>query len=151
MPMVVALKTQTGVVMAANPIACYGSTLFNENLERFTSIGSNFVFACSGDYSDFTEVSEKIKEMWYKESVYGGVEDVNVVKYANYIQNLCYHRRNKVDPFLIDGTVAGFDNEGQPRLYYVDQFGTFFEKPYVATGFGNYMVPPVVGGSQWRV
>ena len=143
--MTMAIKTKTGFVFAASPIATYGSLLYSEKIDRFTQLGKNFIFSASGDYSDFVKISENLKEMWYKESIYGDVKEVNVEKYANYIQNMCYQRRNKIDPFLIDGAVGGFDAEGNSRLYYVDQFGTFFEKNYVCSGIGNYMLPASIG------
>lgn len=143
--MSLAIKTKDSIIFGANPIACYGSTLYSEDVDRFTQLGSNFIFSASGDYSDFMKISEELKEMWYKESVYGGVENVNVEKYANYTQNLCYSRRNKVDPFLIDGAIAGFDEQGRHRLYCVDQFGLFIENDYVCTGIGKYFLPAMLG------
>jgi 20S proteasome subunit beta 7 len=147
MPMSFAIKTNDSIIFGANPIACYGSSLYSDNVDRFTQLGNNFVFSASGDYSDFMKISEELNEMWYKESVYEGVQNVNVEKYANYTQNLCYARRNKVDPFLIDGAIGGFDQNGNNRLYYVDQFGMFLEKNYVCSGVGNYMLPALVGTS----
>ena len=145
LPMTFAIKTKTGIIFGANPIAGYGSSVLSEDVDRFTEIGTNLVFSASGDYSDFCKISENLKEMWYKESVFGSVKTPNVEKYANFTQNMCYERRNKVDPFLIDGAVGGFDSEGKNRLYYVDQFGTFFEKNYICTGIGNYMLPAMIG------
>jgi 20S proteasome subunit beta 7 len=145
LPSVVAIKSSEGIVIGANPIATYGSTLYNDNMDRYTQVGKNFVFTASGDYSDFVKITEKLNEMWHEDSVFGGVQEVNVEKYANYTQNLCYQRRCKVDPFLIDGAIAGYDADGNHRLYYVDQFGTFFEKDYVCTGIGNYMLPAQIG------
>ena len=150
LPTVVAIKCKDGVVFGANPVATYGSSLFNDNIERFTQVGKDFVFCASGDNSDFVKISDKLKDMWHEESVFGNVQEVNVEKYANYTQNLCYQKRCKVDPYLIDGAIAGFDAEGRHRLYYVDQFGTFIEKEYVCTGIGNYMLPAQIGRQTFR-
>lgn len=145
MPCSIALMCKEGIVFGANPITRSGSSLRATNVDRFTQIGKNLILTGSGDFSDFQKITEILDGQWYKESVYGDETEADVVKYAHYLANLCYAKRNKIDPFLVNGALGGFDAEGKPRLYYVDQFGMLFEKDYITTGFGNYMLPALIG------
>lgn len=145
LPGTVTFKCKDGLIFAANPITRYGSTLKGTNVERFAQYGQNMVFLASGDGSDFQKLNELMNKKWYEDSVYGDLTEPDVEKYAHYLKNECYRKRGKIDPYLIDASLGGFDLDGNARLFYVDQFGTMFEKDYLTTGFANYMLPAFIG------
>lgn len=132
-------------MFAANPIARRYGSLIAKNVNRFYETGSNLILTGSGDFSDFQKLRQKMNQRWYKQSVYSGVEEPNVEYYSHFLANECYRMRNKADPYMIDSALGGFDLEGKQRLFCIDQFGTVFEKDYVATGFSNYMNQPLIG------
>lgn len=140
-----AIKCKDGIVFAANPIARKYGVLISEEVDRFYQTGNNMVMVGSGDHSDFQKLNEKVQERWYRQSVYSNVEKPDVEYYSHFLANECYRMRNKVDPYLIDAALGGFDSEGNLKLYYIDQFGTVFERNYVSTGFSNYMNQPILG------
>ena len=140
-----AIKCKDGIIFAANPIARKYGVLISDEVDRFYQTGSNMVLIGSGDQSDFNKLNEKVQERWYRQSVYSNVKTPDVEYYSHFLANECYRMRNKVEPYLIDSALGGFDSEGKHRLYYIDQFGTVLERNYVSTGFSNYMNQPILG------
>lgn len=62
--------------------------------------------------------------------------------YANYISQLQYHFRNKMNPLYLWNVIGGFSNN-KPYLASVDLYGTYIETKSIATGFGNYICGPI--------
>ena len=62
---------------------------------------------------------------------------------AQYLAALCYAKRTKVDPFFIEGVMAGVKN-GEKSLTYVDLYGNKFEDNYIATGFARIIAPTII-------
>ena len=144
-PTTVAIKYKDGIVLAANPVSRSGSSLKNKDVERFTFIGPNMVFSGSGDQSDFQKLTELLQKQWFKDSVLGTQSSAKIEIYSHYLSQLCYQKRNKIDPYLVSSVLAGYDRDGNARLYSVDQYGALIEKEYFTTGFGGYFLPPLVG------
>lgn len=56
---------------------------------------------------------------------------------------MCYSKRNNIDPFYIEGILAGVKN-GVKTLTYVDLYGSKFSDKYVATSFGRSISVPII-------
>ena len=103
--------------------------------------------ASSGDYSDFQTVSEILREHWYQKAVGDSKrKPVDPEEVAQYLAALCYAKRSKVDPFWIEGVLAGV-KDGKRTLTYVDLFGNKFSDKYIATGFARMIAPPIIDAS----
>lgn len=50
---IIAFKIKDGVLIAANPIARYGTSLRYTNQERITNVTQNIFFSASGDFTDY--------------------------------------------------------------------------------------------------
>lgn len=146
-PATIAIKYKDGILIAANPVSRSGRTLKSRNVNRFSYIGTHMVFSGSGDHSDFQKLSELLDKQWHKDSLFDDLEQPNVEVYSHYLSQLCYQKRNKLDPYMVSSVLAGFDNEGKQRLFSINQYGAKLEEDYFTTGFGSYMLPPVVGKS----
>jgi 20S proteasome subunit beta 7 len=62
---------------------------------------------------------------------------------------LCYQRRNKVDPFYIEGVVAGVEKDGRRYLGYADLYGTYLETEYVTTSYSRHLCGHIIN-TQWH-
>ena len=54
--------------------------------------------------------------------------------------NVLYKQRSKVDPYYIEGILAGVKN-GKSYLCLTDLYGNYLESDYVTTGFARYLCP----------
>lgn len=59
------------------------------------------------------------------------------------LAHLCYKKRNKVNPYYIEGVVAGF-KDGERYLGYSDLYGTYLEDKYVTTSFSRYLCGHII-------
>lgn len=62
---------------------------------------------------------------------------------VNFLANLCYERRNKVDPYWIEGVVAGY-KDGERYLGYADLYGTYLENDFICTGYARYLCGHII-------
>jgi 20S proteasome subunit beta 7 len=59
---------------------------------------------------------------------------------------MCYAKRNKADPFYIEGILAGV-KDGHKTLTFVDLYGTKFTDKYIATSFARSIASPIIDAS----
>ena len=64
-------------------------------------------------------------------------------EFAQYLAAMCYAKRNKSDPFLFEGILAGVKN-GVKTLTCVDLFGCKYSDKYIATSFGRSIASPII-------
>lgn len=63
----------------------------------------------------------------------------------DYLANLFYARRSKINPLWNAVLVGGWDNnKAEPFLGYVDLLGTTYSSPTLATGFGAHIAQPLL-------
>lgn len=63
----------------------------------------------------------------------------------DYLANLFYARRSKINPLWNSVLVGGWDhNTSEPFLGYVDLLGTTYSSPTLATGFGAHIAQPLL-------
>lgn len=63
--------------------------------------------------------------------------------FSSLLASMCYKKRNKMDPYYIEGCIAGIKN-GKTTLTLVDLYGNRFDSDYIATGFARMLVPSVI-------
>ena len=115
--------------------------------------------ASSGEYSDFQEIVNKLKEIDRDVKNYDDKNQYSPKDYAAYLGNsllmrlidiiclysarLTYAKRSKMDPLYCQNVVGGYAN-GERFLTYVDLYGTKFENTHIVTGFARYFATPII-------
>lgn len=129
-----------------NSLNQYGMHLF-DNVQRHFVIDKNVVFSASGEFSDYQEICFELDKLDRTKRINEEKHIYSAKDYAEYISSLCYQKRNKADPYYIEGVVAGLDKHGNRYLGYVDLYGTYLELDYVTTGFSRYLCGHVINTS----
>lgn len=120
-----------------------------DNVQRHYQVDPKTVFVASGEYSDFQEICIELDKLNRTERINNEKRTYQPRDIANYISSLCYGKRNKADPYYIEGLVAGIDKKGQSYLGYVDLYGTFLELDYITTGFSRHLCGHIIN-TQWN-
>ena len=69
---------------------------------------------------------------------------LNAKNLHQYLSKVMYKRRSDFNPLWNNLLVAGFDDEDQPFLSFVDLLGTTYSSPTLATGFGAHLAQPLL-------
>ncbi|XBW35591.1 hypothetical protein QEN19_001165 [Hanseniaspora menglaensis] len=147
---VIAIKYKTGVVIAADNLASYGSLLRFQGIERLHKVGKTTVVGISGDVSDMqhllTILDQLEMENNYDNDEYSdNVDELQPSYIFEYLANLMYHRRSKMNPLWNALIVSGVDSKtGKPFLEYVNLLGVKYASPSIATGFGSHLAIPLL-------
>lgn len=119
-----------------------------KNVKRFHNIDKHTVFAASGELSDFQYICSLLDDLHRQEFVYDDKHEYGPQSYGKYVANLCYQRRNKGDPYYIEGVVGGF-KDGKRYLGYTDYFGTYLENDFILTGFARHLCGHILN-TRWN-
>lgn len=143
---VLGLKYANGVIIAADHMGSYGSLLRFNNIERLIRVGSQTIVGVSGDISDFQYIQRLLHDLETDEEVYDtdGGHELRAPHIHEYLTRVLYNRRSKMDPLWNAVLVAGFDDEKQPFLRYVDLLGVSYGALALATGFGSHLAIPLL-------
>ncbi|KAK4054881.1 Proteasome subunit beta type-7 [Microbotryomycetes sp. JL201] len=146
---VLGIKFKNGVMLAADnlgtspPAASYGSLARFKDIERLQQVGSSTIVGASGDMADFQKVRKMLDALITSESILEDDQALTSSQIYEYLSNVMYHRRSKMDPLWNAFLVGGVEN-GQPFLAFVDLLGTTYSAPSMATGFGNHLAIPLM-------
>ena len=88
-------------------------------------------------------MSERLLEEWHRKNVYGDHKHADPEELSQYLAAMCYAKRNKSDPFFIEGILAGV-KDGHKTLTFVDLYGTKFTDKYIATSFARSIASPII-------
>ncbi|KAK4058057.1 Proteasome subunit beta type-7 [Microbotryomycetes sp. JL221] len=140
---VLGIKFKNGVMLAADNLASYGSLARFKDIERLQQVGSQTVVGASGDMADFQQVRKMLDALITSESILEDGQTLTSSQIYEYLSNIMYSRRSKMDPLWNAFLVGGLD-KGKPFLSYVDLLGTTYSAPTLATGFGNHLAIPLM-------
>ncbi|KAG5517859.1 hypothetical protein PMAC_000313 [Pneumocystis sp. 'macacae'] len=153
---VLGLKFKDGVMLAADNLASYGSLARFDNFERLFFVGTTVV-GVSGEISDLQYLKRLLESFMIKEKNYEDGHILCASHIYEYLSQVFYGRRTKMDPLLNSCVVGGLDPEevsvcipgttcGQPGIFlgYVDFLGVTYSAPCIATGYGAYMAIPLL-------
>lgn len=143
---VLAVKFNGGVIMAADNVGAYGSLLRFSNIERIIKVGDETVVGISGDISDMQYIERLLEELETEEDIYDsdGGHKLRAPHVHEYLSQVMYNRRSKMNPLWNAIVVAGFDDTKEPFLRYVDLLGVAYGSSAIATGFGSYLAVPLL-------
>eukprot|EP01083_Nonionella_stella_P283369 964443_1 len=145
---VVAIRTNSFVMMAADTLGSYGSLSRFHNINRVINVGNNTILGAGGEISDFQKVTQSLQDLEEENFCYDDEVSLTAPEIHSYLTRICYNRRSKIDPFYnqfaIGGIIARGSDDYQTYLGYTDLFGTTFTDNYVCTGFGAHFAYPLL-------
>lgn len=145
---VLAIKYADGVMMMSDTLGSYGSLLRFKNLERLYSVNSTTMIGCSGEYSDFQELKNMLKDLLTEDFECDDGIHYTPQQIFSYLSRVYYNRRSNFNPLWNQIICVGYDNK-TPFLGYVDMQGTNYVDNIAATGYGAYLAIPVLRRG-WR-
>ncbi|KAL6950244.1 Proteasome subunit beta type-7 [Hanseniaspora vineae] len=145
---VVSMKYDNGVIIAADNLASYGSLLRFHGVERLIRIGTNTIVGVSGDISDMQYIEKLLDDLQvennYDNSYLDNEELLQPSYVFEYLANVMYNRRSKMNPLWNAIIVAGLEKNTTPFLRYVNLLGVQYGSPSLATGFGSHLAIPLL-------
>eukprot|EP01083_Nonionella_stella_P122930 370099_1 len=140
---VIAIRTNSFVMMAADTLGSYGSLSRFHDIKRVIDIGGNTMLGAGGEISDFQKVTQYLQQLEEENYCYDDQVSLTAPEIHSYLTRICYNRRSRIDPFYNQFAIGGIV-ENKTYLGYTDLFGTTFVDNYVATGFGSHFAYPLL-------
>ncbi|KAJ7250621.1 proteasome endopeptidase complex beta subunit [Mycena rebaudengoi] len=140
---VLAIKYKDGIMMAADNLASYGSLARFRDIQRLHAVGSHTVLGAGGDMSDFQYIQTILDELMTDEFAAQDGHALGPKEVHNYLSEVMYARRSKMDPLWNALLVGGF-KDGERFLAYVDMLGTTYSASTLATGYGAHIAQPLL-------
>jgi 20S proteasome subunit beta 7 len=148
---VIALKFKSGVVIAADNLASYGSLARFTDVKRLKPFNRKSVVGFGGDVSDMQYLDRLLQSLDVEENYSGGggLEEsgehlMSAKNLHTYLAKVMYKRRTDFNPLWNALLVAGLDEKNKPFLASADLLGTTFSAPTLATGFGAHLAQPIL-------
>ena len=146
---VIGMKFKGGVLLAADTVVSYGPTQMFDDVDRVHQLGKYCLISSSGEQSDFQEMYDMLEEKVRGDECVDGRENgKSPAELFCYLNRHMYSRRSEMKP-LFTTIVVGGVKEGKSFLGQTDTYGTSFEGDYVATGFGSYIIMPLLR-KEWK-
>jgi len=145
---VIAIKFSTGVVIAADNLASYGSLARFTDVKRLKPFNRKVVVGFGGDVSDMQYLDRLLNSLDVEENYSVGSSTEHVHMSAKnlhtYLSKVMYKRRTDFNPLWNALLVVGLDEKDVPFMASADLLGTTFSSPTLATGFGAHLAQPML-------
>ncbi|KAK0937581.1 Proteasome subunit beta type-7 [Friedmanniomyces endolithicus] len=152
---VIAIKFKSGVVIAADNLASYGSLARFTDVKRLKPFNKKAVVGFGGDVSDMQYLDRLLSSLDvqenYSNGASGDLDDetenramMSAKNLHTYLSKVMYKRRTDFNPLWNALLVAGLDEKSTPFLAFADLLGTTYSSPTLATGFGAHLAQPIM-------
>lgn len=152
---VIAIKFKTGIVIAADNLASYGSLARFTDVKRLKPFNKKCVVGFGGDVSDMQYIDRLLMSLDVQQNYAGSAKEMDeedggskALMGANnlhtYLSKVMYKRRSDFNPLWNALLVAGLDEKDAPFLASADLLGTTYSAPTLATGFGAHLAQPLL-------
>lgn len=141
---VLAVKFRSGVVIAADNLASYGSLARFTDVHRLKPFNSKCIVGFGGDVSDMQYLDRLLNSLDVEENYSGEEENMSAKNLHTYLSKVLYKRRSDFNPLWNALLICGLDEKSQPFLASADLLGTTFSAPSLATGFGAHLAQPIL-------
>lgn len=125
-------------------LASYGSLARFTDVERLVPVGKDTVIGVGGDISDFQYIQRVLEQLTIDEDYDNDGHHLSASNIFQFLSNLMYNRRSRMDPLWNAIVVAGVEENGEPFLSTVDLRGVTYSSASLATGFGAYLAVPLL-------
>jgi len=133
----VGIRTKDAVILAADRRASAGYYVAHKYVRKVVYIDDKIAMTTAGSVADLQFLYNLAKEVYHYNKLTNRPYSIKAL--ANYLGLLL--SLNKYFPYEVQILIGGYDDE--PRLYYLDLFGSVTEeKMYIATGSGS---PEAIG------
>jgi 20S proteasome subunit beta 7 len=112
-------------------------------VQRLQPVGAYTVVGAGGDMSDFQYTQGVLDALTVDEFAAGDGHDLGPAEIHEYLAQVMYARRSKMDP-LWNALLVGGVKAGKRFLAYVDLLGTTYSASTLATGYGNHIAIPLL-------
>ena len=99
-------------MMAADNLASYGSLARFKDVQRLHQVGNYTVLGASGDMSDFQYLQSLLDDLIIEEATEEDGHKLGPVEIHEYLSQIMYARRSKMNPLWNSLLVGGF-KDGQ--------------------------------------
>ncbi|KAH7102463.1 proteasome endopeptidase complex, beta subunit [Auriculariales sp. MPI-PUGE-AT-0066] len=140
---VLAFHYKDGIIMAADNLASYGSLARFKDIQRLVPVGAFTVIGGGGDMSDLQHITHRLESLIIDELCEEDGHALGPNEIYEYLSQLMYGRRSKMDPLWNSLLVGGY-KDGTPFLGYVDLQGTTYTASTLATGYGSMIAQPLL-------
>jgi len=142
---VIAVKYDSGVLIAADKLGSYGSLARFRNIDRIFKATDKAVMAFGGDIADYQFIREVIEQKVREDRDFTETRkrQLDAGALHCWLNRVLYNRRSRFDPLWLDGVVAGFKGD-ELFLGFVDKIGFAYQDDIVCSGFGNYLITPLL-------
>ncbi|KAK4540291.1 hypothetical protein LTR36_009603 [Oleoguttula mirabilis] len=148
---VIAIKYSTGVVIAADNLASYGSLARFTDVKRLKPFNRKAVVGFGGDVSDMQYLDRLLSSLDVQENYSHNNDDPEDTKALmsaknlhTYLAKVMYKRRSDFNPLWNSLLICGLDEKNKPFLATADLLGTTYSAPTLATGFGAHLAQPLL-------
>lgn len=145
-------------------LASYGSLARFKDVQRLHAVGNHTVLGASGDMSDFQYIRSLLDDLVIEEFTEQDEHTLGPAEIHEYLSQLMYARRSKMNPLWNSLVVGGYKNGKKcfdsnflvlhsmteesivhcRFLAYVDLLGTTYSASTIATGYGSYIAQPLL-------
>lgn len=151
-----AVKFKSGVVIAADNLASYGSLARFTDVRRLKVFNRKAVVGFGGDVSDMQYIDRLLNSLDVQEnySTAAATDEASEKSHHaalmsaknlhTYLSKVMYKRRSDFNPLWNALLVAGLDEQEKPFLAYADLLGTTYSSPTLSTGFGAHLAQPIL-------
>ncbi|KZW03151.1 proteasome endopeptidase complex, beta subunit [Exidia glandulosa HHB12029] len=140
---VLAFRFKDGIIMAADNLASYGSLARFKDVQRLIPVGAYTVIGGGGDMSDLQHINHLLEGLIIEELCEEDGHALGPAEIYEYLSQVLYARRSKMDPLWNSLLVGGF-KDGKSFLGYVDLLGTTYTASTLATGYGSMIAQPLL-------
>jgi 20S proteasome subunit beta 7 len=106
---VIGLKYKDGVILAADNLASYGSLARFKDVRRLHKLGTKTLIGAGGDMADFQQLKRMLENLMIQESILDDGHELSTNQVFEYLSNVMYAKRSKMDPLWNTCLVAGWD------------------------------------------
>ena len=140
---VVAFTYADGVMIAADTLAAYGSTLRYKDVVRIKKVNETTCLGFGGEVSDATQIMKYLDEIATDDFCEDDGAPLEPKEVHSYLTRVMYNRRSKLDPLWNSLVVAG-RSKGESFRGSVNLLGIAYKDDMIATGFGNHLAIPLL-------
>jgi len=142
---ILAVKYDTGVMVAGDTLGAYGGLHRFRDIRRVVRLNENVIVTYTGDTADFQHLQDMLEGMQREYDMIDDGSKLGPIEVYNVLERIMYNRRSKNNPYWNTLVISGYDvNADEPFLGQIDSQGTSFQAKLIGTGFGGFLVGPLM-------
>jgi len=142
---ILAVKYDTGVMVAGDTLGAYGGLHRFRDIRRVVKLNENVIVTYTGDTADFQHLQEMLEGMQRENDMIDDGTTLGPVETYNVLERIMYNRRSRNNPYWNTLVISGYDvTKDEPFLGQIDSQGTSFQAKLIGTGFGGFLVGPLM-------